>query len=99
MTFNELMVKIGVDKILHFCLGGFITALFTIPMILQEAEITETAIAFPIVGTMFVAGASFIKEILVDGEFNKKDILWSVLGCIPVFIVCALGILFHNLSL
>lgn len=98
MTFNELITKIGVDKILHFSIGGFIVALFTIVATLQEGIINATTIAFPFIGLIPVAMFSWLKEIIIDDEFSWKDILASILGAVPVFIATALGVLFYTLS-
>lgn len=98
MTFNELITKIGVDKILHFSIGGFIVALFTIVATLQEGVINATTIAFPFIGLIPVAMFSWLKEIIIDDEFSWKDILASILGAVPVFIATALGVLFYTLS-
>ena len=98
MTFNELITKIGVDKILHFSIGGFIVALFTITATLQEGVINATTIAFPFMGLIPVAMFSCLKEAVIDDEFSWMDILASVLGAVPVFIATALGVLFYTLS-
>lgn len=98
MTFNELITKIGVDKILHFSIGGFIVALFTIVATLQEGVIDATTIAFPFIGLIPVAMLSWFKEAVIDDEFSWMDILASVLGAVPVFIATALGVLFYTLS-
>lgn len=98
MTFNELITKIGVDKILHFSIGGFIVALFTIVATLQEGVIDATTIAFPFIGLIPVAIFSWLKETMIDDEFSWMDILASILGAVPVFIATALGVLFYTLS-
>lgn len=98
MTFNEMISKIGVDKILHFSIGGFIVALLTIVATLQEGAIDATTITFPFIGLIPVAMFSWFKEAAIDKEFSWMDILASVLGAVPVFIATALGVLFYTLS-
>lgn len=98
MTFNELITKIGVDKVLHFSIGGFIVALFTIVATLQEGMVDATTIAYPFIGLIPVAMLSWFKEVSIDDEFSWMDILASVLGAVPVFIATALGVLFYILS-
>lgn len=98
MTFNELITRIGVDKILHFSIGGFIVALFTIVAILQEGVVDARMIAAPFIGLVPVAMFSWFKEAVIDDEFSWMDILASVLGAVPVFIATALGVLFYTLS-
>lgn len=98
MTFNELTTKIGVDKLLHFSIGGLITALFTIVATLQEGYVDTSIIAFPFIGLIPVAMFSWFKEAVIDSEFSWMDILASVSGAVPVFIATALGVLFYTLS-
>ena len=95
MTFNELITKIGVDKILHFSVGGFVVALFAA---LQDGRIDASTIALPFTGLIPVALFSWLKEEIIDNEFSLMDIFASVLGAVPVFIATALGVLFHTLS-
>lgn len=98
MTFNELITKIGVDKLLHFSIGGLITALLTIIVVLQEDYVDASIIAFPFIGLIPVAILSWFKEAVIDDDFSWMDILASVLGAVPVFIATALGVLFYTLS-
>lgn len=98
MTFNELIAKIGVDKLLHFSIGGLITALLTIIVVLQEGYVDASIIAFPFIGLIPVAILSWFKEEVIDDDFSWMDILASVLGAVPVFIATALGVLFYTLS-
>lgn len=98
MTFNELITKIGVDKLLHFSIGGLITALLTIIVVLQEGYVDASIIAFPFIGLIPVAILSWFKEEVIDDDFSWMDILASVLGAVPVFIATALGVLFYILS-
>ena len=98
MTFNELITKIGVDKLLHFSIGGLITALLTIIVVLQEGYVDASIIAFPFIGLISVAILSWFKEVAIDDDFSWMDILASVLGAVPVFIATALGVLFYTLS-
>lgn len=98
MTFNELITKIGVDKLLHFSIGGLITALLTIIVVLQEGYVDASIIAFPFIGLIPVAILSWFKEEVIDDDFSWMDILASVLGAVPVFIATALGVLFYTLS-
>ena len=98
MTFNELITKIGVDKLLHFSIGVLITALLTITVVLQEGYVDASIIAFPFIGLIPVAILSWFKEVVIDDEFSWMDILASVLGAVPVFIATALGVLFYTLS-
>ena len=98
MTFNELIAKIGIDKILYFSIGGLITALLTIVAILQEDTVNATTLEFPFMGLIPIAMFSWFKIVVLEDELSWTNILASVLGAVPVFIATALGVLFHILS-
>ena len=66
---NNILDKIGVDKMLHFAFGGWITAKFC------ESGIILAAV----IGILFVGIVSIIKERL-DGKFDWKDIAAAMLG-------------------
>lgn len=93
-SFNKLITKIGVDKLLHFSVGGFIVALYTIVTALQESVITSSILLNPFAGLVLVALLSTYKELVLDETPDWKDIVASVLGAVPVFIAVALGLLF-----
>lgn len=98
-SLDSLISKIGNDKVLHFLGGGFLCSLITFVVILQEQDLGNlNKILSVFIGTIFVAFLSFVKEIMLDEKPDWKDILASVLGCIPVFIVVGIGILFNYLS-
>ena len=50
-------------------------------------------------GTVFVLILSAMKELIMDDKADWKDILASVLGCVPVFVAVAIGVLFNYLSM
>lgn len=66
---NNILDKIGVDKMLHFAFGGWITAKFCESGILLLA----------VIGILFCGIVSIIKERL-DGKFDWKDIAAAMLG-------------------
>lgn len=82
------MKNIGIDKIAHFGVGGLICAMFTL-----------TAMLMPFVGYIIVFIFSFLKEAIVDGEFNWWDIVAAMIGCVCVHIAVFFGALFYTLSL
>lgn len=96
---NDFLNKVGMDKILHFSLGGLIAALMTLVVILQDVEYLSKGalLCTPFIGTVCVFIISVMKEI-ADGEFNWKDVIAGVLGTVPVYIATALGVLFNVLS-
>lgn len=69
---NRIIDKIGVDKMLHFAFGGWITAKFCESGILLLA----------VIGILLVGIASIIKERL-DEKFDWKDIAAAMLGGLP----------------
>ena len=98
MTFNGLITKIGVDKLLHYSIGGLIAALFTVVTTLQEGHVDISTILFSFIGLILVAIFSMLKEALIDDKFSWMDVLASVLGALSVLIVTAFGVLCYTLS-
>jgi hypothetical protein len=66
---NRIIDKIGVDKMLHFAFGGWITAKFCESGILLLA----------VIGILFCGIVSITKERL-DEKFDWKDIAAAMLG-------------------
>lgn len=94
---DNIVNKIGADKILHFLVGYFITSTLTFLIMLQEEVTGPIAIAVPIVGAVVTLGVAWVKE-MMDTKFDKKDLVASMLGTIPVFVIVAIGVWFHALS-
>ena len=100
---NELIAKIGLDKLAHLGIGGLVCALFTFVVMLQDADtlLNEGSIwrtlLTPIIGTVVVMMFELFKEYL-DSEFNWKDVLYTFIGCLLVFAAVGMGILFYTLS-
>jgi hypothetical protein len=63
--FNQFVVKVGIDKLLHFSLAGFITALCGL--------VNESIFA---IGVLVVAAAAVIKE-YIDDKFDTADLFWT----------------------
>lgn len=95
---DNFLNKIGIDKALHFFVGFFICTCMTMVMILQEGDVSPIIIATPIGGTVLTGILAWAKEMSFDDTFDKKDIIASLLGCIPVYILVAIGVLFNYLS-
>lgn len=100
MSLNSFLGKIGIDKCLHFGFGGLICALITFVFILQDMDTLENwqIIISPTIGTLFVFILQMVKESTIDDKFSWADTWASLLGCIPVYLAVALGILFKVLS-
>lgn len=98
MTLNELVVKIGYDKVVHFLSGSLISSIITIIALLQWSKVGISTFILPTVGIGIAFIISLIKE-LTDIKFDWKDIVATILGVIPTFIAVGLGVLFYYLNL
>lgn len=96
--FDKLINKIGVDKVLHFCVGAVISFCFTNVVMLQEGTIGVDNLWVAIIGIIVTMILECMKEFIIDGNPDKKDILATFLGSVLVFVVNAIGILFYILS-
>lgn len=94
---TDFVTKVGVDKCLHFSLGGLISALVSIIILLQESYTTLQLLIPPTVGAVIVFCLSIIKENMdakvTQNTFNNKDILAGMLGTLTVYIAIGLGLL------
>lgn len=72
---NKLVKKFGADKLLHYAVGGWITAICSLFG-------GDGLLA----GLLLVVVLSFIKEGL-DDKSDKKDILAGVLGGVTMVII------------
>lgn len=92
---NKFINKVGVDKILHFCVGAVISFCFSNIAMLQEGTIGIDNIWIAIIGIIVTMILECIKEFIIDGNPDKKDILATFLGSVLVFVVNVIGILFY----
>lgn len=96
---DDLIKKIGNDKVSHFLGGGLICSLISIAAILQEHNLSPMQqVSLVLIGTSVVAFLSVVKEIIMDDKPDWLDLLASILGCIPVFLSVGIGIWFNVLS-
>ena len=84
---NTNINKYGIDKVLHFLVGAFITLLVS-PMGIW-AMLTMSALLMVV---------SYVKEKYMDSEFTKNDIKFTLYGSITSFILY-IQILILNLFL
>ena len=98
---NNLINKLGLDKIAHFSLGGLICAMFTFVFMLQDLDYLtyKSILLYPFIGYVVVAILSFFKEYIIDTQADKKDILAGMLGCLATHISICIGILFNFLTM
>ena len=95
---NKFINKIGVDKILHFCVGAVISFCFSNVVMLQEGTIGINNIWISVIGIIVTMILECIKEFIIDDNPDKKDILATFLGSLIPFVVNAIGILFYIAS-
>ncbi len=97
---NELIEKIGLDKLCHYGLGGEITAFVAVVAMLQDLPLDSIwdALYYPIMGIVVTIIAEILKEYLIDKKVDKMDILWTMLGVFTVFMAFLVGILFNVLA-
>lgn len=94
---TDFVTKVGVDKCLHFSLGGLISALVSIIILLQESYTPLQLFIPPTIGAVVVFCLSIIKENMdyevKQNTFDNKDILAGILGTLTVYIAIGLGLL------
>lgn len=95
---DKFINKVGVDKILHFCIGAVISFCFSNVVMLQEGIIGIDNIWVAIIGIIVTMIFEYIKEFIIDSSPDKKDILATFLGSLIPFVVNAIGILFYIVS-
>ena len=69
--FNAWMEKVGVDKLLHFAVGGWCTALCLL-----------FGWVAGIVGAFVVLFLSCVKETAMDSSADIRDVFWSAAGAL-----------------
>lgn len=65
---NELIEKVGIDKIAHFAVGAWIVA-----------EFKQYGVGFGFIGFLVVVALSIAKE-KIDKKITTMDLWWSVCG-------------------
>lgn len=95
---EKFVNKFGYDKLLHFAFGAIISFVFTNVMILQEGVAGISNIWAAIAGIVVTMILECIKEFIIDGNPDKKDILATFIGSVVPFVVNAIGVLFYIAS-
>lgn len=92
---DDILKKVGVDKVLHHILGALICALISFVVILQEPSLLGwQKIAAVTIGAVFVLIISVLKEILFDDKPDWKDVVAAMLGCLWVYLAVGAGVWF-----
>lgn len=94
---DNVLSKIGIDKILHHVVGALICALISFVLIPQNEAFNWNIVTIPIVGSIVVLVISIIKECF-DSKPDWMDVVWAMAGCLWVFAAISFGILFNQLS-
>lgn len=92
---DNFINKIGIDKVLHFCVGAIIAFCVSNVFMSREGIVGVNNIWFAIIGIVAAMIFEFIKEFILDNTPDKKDILATFLGSAFVFVVNVIGILFY----
>lgn len=100
---DKLIEKIGLDKFAHIGIGGLICAMITFVVILQDANLIWQGhfwnIVFsPTIGMISVIILELIKEALIDMKFSVKDFLYTISGCLLVYIAVLIGMFFYTVA-
>lgn len=80
---DNIITKIGSDKLLHFAIGGWFTCLCSLFGIIPM-----------IVGVVLITVLSFIKEKIFDKDFDMKDIYATLIGSAISIVIYLLSFLF-----
>lgn len=97
---NQLIKSLSaIDKQAHFGWGAMICAVFTIICLLQDIDgpLSWRHLLYCIIGTVVAVVFMLIKEFVIDENTDPLDLVSTALGCIPVWLAVALGILLNIL--
>lgn len=82
---DDLVKKVGNDKVLHFLGGAWICAVISFVVIIQKCNTSSwDKISSVLVGTLVVVVLSVVKEIFLDDKADWMDVVASVAGCITI---------------
>ena len=96
---DDLVKKVGNDKVLHFLGGAWICSLITFIAILLDGGVgIWDKVSCVIIGTAFVIFLSVVKEISMDDKVDWLDVVASVIGCLTIFVTVGVGALLNYLS-
>lgn len=83
---EELVKKIGLDKLTHLGWGGWISSLITVMLIILTGSAQDwLTLLWASLGVTVATLLSILKEKL-DPEFNWADVAWSAGGAVTVFL-------------
>lgn len=88
-SLDNLVAKIGVDKILHFAIGGLLCSVL---WLFAMAAGVNWWLGW-ILSALVVTGISFYKEYLLDSAPDLVDIIYADCGCGFPLLAWLLGML------
>lgn len=95
---DGIVNRFGADKVMHFLSGALICAVVTFVVILQDGGVDWMTALMPVTGIVFAGFIAVCKEAAFDAVFDWKDVIATLLGCIPVWVSVVIGIVFNYLS-
>lgn len=79
---------------MHFLGGGWICAIITFVVILQEGGSIGSwgKVSSVLIGTAVVVFLSVVKEIFLDDKADWIDVVAAVIGCVTIFASVGIGV-------
>lgn len=78
---NELVKKIGLDKLAHLGIGGLVCAMMTTVLIFQDGVMEWKSLLYSVPGLLAVFGISVFKEYFIDEKPEWADVWYAMAGC------------------
>lgn len=98
---ENLIKKIGLDRIAHFGIGGTLFAAFVGAFALSLPYGNDLALSLkgvllvPLTGYIVLAFVELVKEVFIDSKGDWYDVLATMLGGVFVHICAIIGYVFH----
>lgn len=91
---DDLITKVGNDKVLHFICGWLISLVISVVIILEQLPLTNGDIlSYGIIGPAVCIFIEVMKESIFDDKFDKKDIIATVIGIACAYLTILVGVL------
>ena len=99
---KKIIEKFGMDKVAHFGVGGLIAAIVSIIIIAQDLPVFVAEpwrlLFLPLAGAIVTGFLSVIKELIIDGETDWKDVYAGLIGSGAVCLAVWVGYVLFTLS-
>lgn len=91
---NDLIAKVGNDKVLHFVCGWLISLVINVVIILEQLPLSNGEIlGYALIGPAICIFLEFMKECILDKEFDKKDIIATAIGIACAYLTIIIGVI------